>query len=76
PCLADLVIDGLTDRIPKWYPDTGAQPVSQNGTFIAEDMLPAPGGNSRRIRFTVTSVLNNSGDLIAVVEMIEEIFLK
>ncbi len=46
PCLADLVIDGLTEKIPEWYPGTDLQPVSQDGTFTAEDVLPAPGGES------------------------------
>jgi len=73
PCLSDLVIDGLTGRIREWYPDTAPQPVSADGTFMAEDVVPAPGGSSRRLRFTVTSVMNNGGDLIAAVEMIEEI---
>lgn len=73
PCLADLVIDGLTDRIPAWYPGSGAQPTSQDGTFTAEDVVPVPGGGSRRLRFTVTSVMNNGGDLIAAIETVEEI---
>ncbi|MDO9550733.1 MAG: PAS domain-containing protein [Methanoregula sp.] len=74
PCLSDLVIDGLTDRILIRYPDTGAQPLSHDGTYMAEEVLPAPGGKRRRLRFTVTSVLDNSGELIAAVETIEEIF--
>jgi len=73
PCLADLVIDGLTDRIPAWYPGSGAQPTSQDGNFTAEDVVPVPGGGSRRLRFTVTSVMNNGGDLIAAIETVEEI---
>ncbi|PKL69216.1 MAG: hypothetical protein CVV30_06465 [Methanomicrobiales archaeon HGW-Methanomicrobiales-1] len=76
PCLADLVIDGLTERIPTWYPGSGAQPVSRDGTFTAEDAVPVPGGGSRRLRFTVTSVMNNGGDLIAAIETVEEIFPK
>jgi PAS domain S-box-containing protein len=72
PCFADLVIDGLTDRIREWYPDTGKHPVSEDGTFIAEEVLPASGGNSRRLRFIVTSVMNTEGDLIAAIETIEE----
>lgn len=73
PCLADLVMDGLTDRIPELYPGTGLQPASHDGTFTSEEMLTAPIGKSRRLRFTVTPVMNNKGDLIAAVETIEEI---
>jgi PAS domain S-box-containing protein len=73
PCLADLVIDGLTDRIPTRYPETGTQPVSHDGTFRAEDILPAPGSSTRRIRFTVTPVMDQKGDCIAAVETVEEI---
>lgn len=73
PCLADLVIDGLTEKIREWYPDTVMQPVSHIGIFTAEEVLPALGGNPKRLRFTVTSVMNNEGDLIAAVETIEEI---
>ncbi|MFA6226066.1 MAG: hypothetical protein WC620_07810 [Methanoregula sp.] len=75
PCLSDLVIEGVTDRIREWDPDTGLQPVSPDGTFAVEELLPAPGG-SRRLRFTVTSVMNNDGELIAAVETIEEIYQK
>ncbi|MDP3396692.1 MAG: PAS domain S-box protein [Methanoregula sp.] len=73
PCLADLVLDGLTDRIREWYPDTVLQQVSHDGTFTAEEVLTASGGKSRRLRFTVTAVMNNEGDTIAAVETVEEI---
>jgi PAS domain-containing protein len=73
PCLSDLVLDGLTDRIREWYPDTLPQPVLCDGTCTVEEVLAAPGGKSRRLRFTVTSVMNNEGDLIAAVETVEEI---
>ncbi|MEI7858064.1 MAG: PAS domain-containing protein [Methanomicrobiales archaeon] len=73
PCLSDLVIDGVTDRIREWYPDVGQQPESHEGTFAAEELLSLPGGRSRRLRFTVTLVMNNTKKLIAAVEMIEEI---
>ncbi|MDP3564989.1 MAG: PAS domain-containing protein, partial [Methanoregula sp.] len=73
PCLSDLVLDGLTDRIREWYPDTVLQPLPHNGTFTAEEVLTAPGGKSRRLRFTVTAVMNNEGNTIAAVETVEEI---
>jgi PAS domain S-box-containing protein len=74
PCLVDLVIDSVTDRIPEWYPGTGAQPVLSDGTYRAEEVLTSPDGSSRRLLLTATSVLNNGGDLIAAVETVEKIF--
>ncbi len=73
PCLSDLVIDGLAGRIQEWYPDSGLQPESPDGTFMAEEVLKALGGNSRRLRFTVTSVVDHEGDIIAAVETVGEI---
>jgi PAS domain S-box-containing protein len=73
PCLADLVIDGLTEKIREWYPNTDLQPVSPIGFFTAEEVLPTLGGIPRKLRFTATSVMNNDGDLIAAVETVEVI---
>ena len=73
PCLADLVLNGLTEKIMEWYPDTVTQPVTHKGTFTADEVLPAPGGINRRLRYTVTPVMNNEGDLVAAVETVEEI---
>ena len=73
PCLADLVIDGLTEKIREWYPNTDLQQVSPIGFFTAEEVLPTLGGIPRKLRFTVTSVMNHEGDLIAAVETIEVI---
>lgn len=73
PCLSDLVIDGVMDRIPELYPDYDPHPASHDGTFTAEERLSLPGGRSRRLRFTTTPVMNHDGKLIAAVEMIEEI---
>jgi PAS domain S-box-containing protein len=73
PCLSDLVLDGLTDRIREWYPATIPQPVTHDGTFTAEVVLTTPGGKSRRLRFMVTAVMNHEGDTIAAVETVEEI---
>ncbi len=74
PCLSDLVVDEVADRITDWFPETGPQPENPEGTFTAEEVQSAPGGGNRRFRHTVTTVTNKDGTLIAAVERVEEIF--
>jgi PAS domain S-box-containing protein len=73
PCLGDLLIDGNTDDIAKWYEGKFSRSKLLDGAYEAIDFFPELGEEGRWLYFTATLVRNSQGDVMGAVETLEDI---
>ena len=52
PCMADLLMEGEFDRIPKWYAGKYSKSDLLENAYEATDFFPDLGENGRWLRFT------------------------
>lgn len=72
PTLADLVIDGQGQEIGGHYGSISRSPFAEDG-LQSEGWYPNLGGKGRYIFFDAVPVRNAKGELLAVIETLEEI---
>ncbi len=72
PCLADIVIDGNYEYLPKLYTKYGTSKLSEEG-IRAEGWFESLGGRQRYIIFDAVPVYNDSGKLVAAIETLHDI---
>jgi PAS domain S-box-containing protein len=73
PCMADILIDGNVDEIKIWYIGKFIKSSLLDESFEATDFFPNLGADGRWLRFTATIIRNKNGELIGVLETLEDI---
>ena len=73
PCMADLLVDGAADRIPKWYEGKYEKSELLEEAFEATDFFPALGEKGVWLRFTATAIRDTRGEIIGAIETLEDI---
>jgi PAS domain S-box-containing protein len=73
PCMADLIVDGITERIPKWYADKFHKSDLIDEAYEATDFFPALGEEGLWLRFTAAAIRDSEGQLVGALETLEDI---
>jgi PAS domain S-box-containing protein len=73
PCMADLLVDGTSERIPKWYEGKYTPSALLDEAYEATDFFPALGENGKWLRFTAAAIRDSRGQLMGAVETLEDI---
>ncbi len=68
PCMADLLIDGAVDQIPKWYAGKFAKSRLLEGAYEAIDFFPALGKDGLWLFFTASAINDADGNVVGAVE--------
>ncbi len=72
PCLADLVIDGSSDKMVQLYQIGWTSTLVPEGLH-AEGWYRNLGGKDRYIVFDASPIRNNKGELVAAIEILQDI---
>ena len=75
PCMADLLVDKYTKKIPQWYSGKFIKSKLITGAYEATDYFPELGKRGRWLRFTAAIIRNSKGSVIGAVETLEDITL-
>jgi PAS domain S-box-containing protein len=73
PCMADLLVDKASERIPKWYEGKYTPSDLLEEAYEATDFFPALGENGKWLRFTAAAIRDSKGQLVGAVETLEDI---
>jgi PAS domain-containing protein/DNA-binding CsgD family transcriptional regulator len=73
PCMADLLVDGAMQEIPRWYAGKVRESPLIPEAFEATDFFAELGEGGRWLRFTATLMRNNDGEIVGAVETLEDI---
>ena len=73
PCMADLLMEGEFDRIPKWYAGKYSKSELLENSYEATDFFPDLGENGRWLRFTAAPILDSRDQVVGAVETLEDI---
>jgi PAS domain S-box-containing protein len=73
PCMADLLLDGTSERIPKWYEGKYTKSALLDEAYEATDFFPALGANGKWLRFTAAAIRDSRGRIVGAVETLEDI---
>ncbi len=73
PCMADLIVDGITERIPKWYEGKYEKSDLLEEAYEATDFFPALGEEGLWLRFTAAAIRDDEGRLVGALETLEDV---
>jgi len=73
PCMADLILNGITERIPKWYAGKYQKSDLLEEAYEATDFFPDLGEDGRWLRFTAAAIRDDGGRLVGAMETLEDI---
>ncbi|MDI9570923.1 MAG: PAS domain-containing protein [Pseudomonadota bacterium] len=73
PCMADLIVDGITERIPKWYEGKYVKSSLLEEAYEATDFFPALGDGGLWLRFTAAAIRDAEGQLVGALETLEDV---
>jgi len=73
PCLADLLIDGLEDRIPEYYPGKYKKSTFPEDAYEATDFFPLLGETGTWLNFTAALIRDEKGVIIGAVETLDDV---
>jgi PAS domain S-box-containing protein len=73
PCLADLLVDQQIEDVPVWYEGKYIKSNLLDDAYEATDFFPELGEMGKWLRFTAAIIRNAAGDLIGVIETLEDI---
>jgi len=73
PCMADLLVDGAMQEIPRWYAGKQRESTLIGEAFEATDFFPELTQNGRWLRFTASTIRNVQGEIVGAVETLEDI---
>jgi PAS domain-containing protein len=73
PCMADLLVDGASERILKWYEGKYTKSDLLEEAYEATDFFPDLGEGGKWLRFTAAAVRDSGGKIIGAVETLEDI---
>ncbi|MEA3471342.1 MAG: PAS domain S-box protein, partial [Thermodesulfobacteriota bacterium] len=72
PCMADLLVDRHLDEIPIWYEGKYTKSKLIEDAYEATDFFPDLGDNGKWLRFTAASLRDSEGNLVGVIETLED----
>jgi len=72
-CMADILIDGSMEEVNKRYAGKFIKSSLLDGSFEAIDFFPNLGNDGKWLRFAATVIRNEKGDLVGVLETLEDI---
>jgi len=72
-CMADLLVDGISERIQKWYEGKYSKSDLLEEAYEATDFFPDLGERGRWLRFTAAAIKDSKGRLVGAVETLEDI---
>jgi PAS domain-containing protein len=73
PCMADLLVDGASERIPKWYEGKYTKSDLLEEAYEATDFFPDLGEGGKWLRFTAAAIRDSKGRFVGAVETLEDI---
>ncbi|MBI4813040.1 MAG: PAS domain-containing protein, partial [Methanobacterium sp.] len=73
PLMADLLVDRDLVGIQEWYQDKCRKSPYVENAFEAEDFFPDVGENGTWLYFTAAEIRDGKGDVIGVLETLEDI---
>jgi len=73
PCMADLLVDGAENRIPKWYAGKYRKSELLEEAYEATDFFPDLGEKGRWLRFTAALIRQANGNIVGAIETLEDI---
>ena len=73
PCMADLLVDGAENRIPKWYAGKYRKSELLEEAYEATDFFPDRGEKGRWLRFTAALIRQANGNIVGAIETLEDI---
>ena len=73
PCMADLLVDGKIDDIPKWYPEKYRASDLIEGAYEAIDYFPRLSHDGKWLYFTAAPLKDSEGRLIGAVEILQDV---
>ena len=73
PCMADLLVDGAENRIPKWYAGKYKKSDLLEEAYEATDFFPDLGEKGRWQRFTAALIWQADGNIIGAITTLEDI---
>jgi len=73
PCMADLLVDGAIQEIPRWYAGKQRESTLIGEAFEATDFFPELGESGRWMRFTASTIRNEQAEIVGAVETLEDI---
>ena len=73
PCLADLLVDALIDKIPELYTDKCRKSEIIEGAYEATDFFPHLGKSGKWLHFIAAPIPDSDGRVIGAVETLEDI---
>lgn len=71
--MADLLVDGATDKVAKWYSGKYRKSDLIEEAYEATDFLPDVGKGGHWLRFTAAVIRDSRGELVGAVETLENI---
>jgi diguanylate cyclase (GGDEF)-like protein/PAS domain S-box-containing protein len=73
PCMADLLVDEVIDKIPQLYEGKYIKSSLIDGAYEATDFFPDLGEKGLWLHFTTVTILDSHGNLFGAMETLEDI---
>ena len=73
PCLADLIVDGSTGKIPVLYPHSYQRADLVPGAYEVTDFFPSLGSRGKWLHLIAAPLIGDNGAVIGAVETLEDI---
>ena len=73
PCIADLLVDGRMEEIPRWYAGKYKKSELVDGGYEATDFFPSLGETGKWLDFTAVAIRDTQGNMLGAMEKLEDI---
>jgi two-component sensor histidine kinase/PAS domain-containing protein len=73
PCMADLLVDGMMEKIPQWYEGKYRKSPLVDSAYDATDYFPSLGEKGTWLYFTAALIKDAGGKIMGSVETLEDI---
>ena len=73
PCMADLLVEGQIEKIPRWYEGKYTKSPLIEDAFEATDFFPHMGKSGTWLHFTGAPITDSEGNIIGAVETLEDV---
>jgi PAS domain S-box-containing protein len=73
PCLADILVDGATGKLPGWYQGKYSKSRFVDGGYETTIFFPSKGNEGKWLSITAAAIRDPNGETIGAVETLEDI---